>query len=316
VDALVRGEENGTGAATTAEPRPDLLAAPPPRVVAALRSSGTRGTLVYTDRDCRLHALRVPALVPARPPDDAFAVGCWFELSPDGTRVAPAGAAWNGSREYAACNGRYVELRTSEREFPRLALDGCAPAWRPGSPPTLTLVRDGEVVACASPPRCEVVIARRAVEAAARQHPNVPDGPGGIEEVAIEDVAWLSDDRAALLLRIRMRRIGRQDLVAVFEGGRVRGSYYFLDDDRNRLEASPRGRYLASGTAFAVRADGPRLAVPDDFGRVREVSWSPDERWLALAAREALALVEVSDSAEPRVITLPIDALDVAWASR
>ena len=282
-----------------------------------LTAEGAAGTLVYTDRDCRFHALRLPSLDEVRPPADD-SVDCWFELSADGRRVAPARAAWNGSREYAICNGRNVEVRASLVEIPRQVYEGCAPGWRPVTPPRLTLARDGEVLgvapACDAEPPCEtVLVSRDAVLEAARQHPNVPDRPGGIDAVEIEDVAWLSSDRVVLLLRVEIGGVGSQDLVSVFEGGRVRGSYYFLDDDRDRLEVSRRSRYIAAGTAFAVRADGPRLAIPDAFGEVRAVAWSPDERWLALAARGALALVQIGTDT-PRVLALPIDAADLAWA--
>jgi hypothetical protein len=156
-----------------------------------------------------------------------------------------------------------------------------------------------------------VRISRGAVLEAAGQHPNAPDRPGGVDGVEVEDVAWLSPDSVVLLLRVDLRGAGPQDLVSVFERGRVRGSYYFLDDDRDALEVSRRSRYIAAGTAFAVRADGPRLAIPDAFGEVRAVAWSPDERWLALAARGALALVRVGTET-PRVLALPIDAADIA----
>ena len=311
VDAVRGDDREGSPPSAGAAPRADA--------VAALTSLGARGTLVYTDRDCRFHAVRLPSLAETRAPRDDSG-GCSFELSPDGMRVAPAGAAWNASEEYAICNrASYVELRTSMVDLPRRILPGCAPAWRPGSPPTLTLVDDGQVVAVGAScglrvPCGTVLIDRDAIQAAARQHPNVPDGPAGIEAVEVEDVAWLARDRAVLLLRVRIPRLGPQDLVAVFENGRVRGSYYFLDDDRDRLEVSRGSRYIAAGTAFAVRADGPRLAIPDAFGEVRALAWSPDERWLAVAAREVVALVRVGASATPRVVALPIDAADVAWA--
>ena len=204
-------------------------------------------------------------------------------------------------------------------DLPRRIFPGCAPAWRPGSPPTLTLVDDAQVVAVGAScglrvPCGTVLIDRDAVQAAARQHPNVPDGPAGIEAVEVEDVAWLARDRAVLLLRVRIPRLGPQDLVAVFENGRVRGSYYFLDDDRDRLEVSRGSRYIAAGTAFAVRADGPRLAIPDAFGEVRALAWSPDERWLAVAARErrrARPGRRVGDAPGRRA---PDRCADVAWA--
>lgn len=286
----------------------------------ALREAGIGGTLVYTDPDCRLHAVRLPSLEPAAVPEWRGS-DCWFELSPDGARLAPVRARWHASREYAVCAGPYVEVRASPDSLPTAVQRGCAPAWRPRVPPALTLARNGEIIelhaACEREPSCgRVVIGAGAILSAARQHPNVPDVPGGIEAIEIEDHVWLSPLRVALLLRVRIDRVGPQDLVAVFEGGRVRGSYYFFDDDRDRLEASPGGRYVASGTGFAVRADGPRLAVPDAFGEVRALAWSPDERWLALAARGTVAFVEAGVDPQPRIVTVPLEALDLGWAPR
>ena len=101
-------------------------AAPRADAVAALTSLGARGTLVYTDRDCRFHAVRLPSLAETRAPPDESG-DCSFELSPDGRRVAPAGAAWNASEEYAICNR--VVRRASH-------VDGRpAPAHRPGVRP-------------------------------------------------------------------------------------------------------------------------------------------------------------------------------------
>ena len=113
VDAFAGGGGGGgdDGAGTVESP-PGARATPRSQVSAALRSLGLRGTLVYTDRDCRLHALRLPSLAEIRAPADE-SVDCSFELSADGRRVAPAGAAWNASEEYAICNRAYVELRTS-----------------------------------------------------------------------------------------------------------------------------------------------------------------------------------------------------------
>ncbi|HEX2046070.1 MAG TPA: hypothetical protein VHF23_10620, partial [Gaiellaceae bacterium] len=58
VDALRKGAE-------PAEPSRPQTRSAPAAAVSALRAAGVTGTLVYSDDDCRLHALRLPALRPA-----------------------------------------------------------------------------------------------------------------------------------------------------------------------------------------------------------------------------------------------------------
>jgi hypothetical protein len=60
VDALRKGAEPVTLSPPQARSAPGSAAA-----VSALRAAGVTGTLVYSDQDCRLHALRLPALRPA-----------------------------------------------------------------------------------------------------------------------------------------------------------------------------------------------------------------------------------------------------------
>jgi len=211
---------------------------------------------------------------------------------------------------YALCRGDVVGLHVPPSVPAQATFDGCVPAWRPTPRPTLTVVR-GEAIFQVDPAR--VLVPRALIRAAATTHPYVPDDLAGIRSVSIDDVAWLSESRVVVLLRIRIAgfRDVRQ-LVAVLENGRVRGSYYFFTPDSDGLEAGPLGRRVWTGGVFAFTSEGPRLAVPESFGDVSGAAWSPEERWLALAARGAIAFVRpVGPRAE--VVTVPIDAADVAW---
>jgi hypothetical protein len=158
-----------------------------------------------------------------------------------------------------------------------------------------------------------VLVPRNLIREAAATHPNVPDDPEGIRSVSIDDVAWLSASRVVVVLRLRIAGLrDAQQLVAVLENGRIRGSYYFFTADSDGLEAGPRGGRVWTGGVFAFGPDGVRLAVPDSFGDVTGAAWSPDERWLVLAARGTVAFVRPI-GARAEVVTVPIDAADVAW---
>jgi hypothetical protein len=281
--------------------------------VARLRRAGIRGRLVYTDRgSCRLHTVRLPDLAELSPPALAGPpVGCAFELSAAGGRVAPRGAAWAQRSTYALCRGDVVGVHFPPIVPARFTYDGCVPAWRPTPRGALTVVR-GQKIHQATTQR--VLVPRTLIRAAAASHPNAPDDPRAIRSVSIDDVAWLSDSRVVVLLRLRIDGIVEpQQVVAVLEDGRLRGSYYFFDADRDGIEVGPHGGRVWTGGVFAFTSEGPRLAVPDAFGDVRGAAWSPDEQWLALAARGAIAFVRPGGGAEAEVVTVPIDAVDVAW---
>jgi hypothetical protein len=144
----------------------------------------------------------------------------------------------------------------------------------------------------------------------------VPVSLTEVETVRVVDVEWLSPARAMLLLRLTIEGVGTEDLLVIVEDGRTRGSYAFFDTDRDGLEASATGRLLWAGGAFAVRREGPRVTVPDAFGPVHAAAWSPDERWLALAARDAVALVRPRELGRARTIVLPLRVSDVGWSPR
>jgi hypothetical protein len=312
----VRGEDReGSPPSARAAPRADA--------VATLTSLGVRGTLVYTDRDCRFHALRLPSLAETRAPP-AEAGDCSFELSPDGTRVAPAGAAWNASEEYAICNGATVELRTTMvADLPRRIFWGCVPAWRPGSPPTLTVADEGIKAVGASchlkQPCGTVLIDHDTIQAAAA-NAIPPPSPSELERVLVHDVTWLSPTRVAVLLRIPMTCSVQQPclagrvhhyLLAIFEAGRLRWTWPFADSIRNEVVAGRRGQRLWAGGNPVFASDGSPLRIPDRFGRSRAAAWSPDEQWLALATGNTIAFVR--PGVDQQVVTVPIHAADLAW---
>jgi hypothetical protein len=99
----------GAAVLDSVRPRP----VPPLDAAAAaqLRELGVTGTLVYTDTDCKLHALALPGLRPARVPEGR--PGCEISVSPDGTQVAPEAVRWSrdGDRRcYRPCAWRGDEL--------------------------------------------------------------------------------------------------------------------------------------------------------------------------------------------------------------
>jgi hypothetical protein len=195
------------------------------------------------------------------------------------------------------------------------------PAWRPTTPSSLTLVRDGALVevdpSCPEVPGCvRVLLSRRDLRTAAAQHPNVPVALSAVQRARVVDVEWLTARRAMVLLRLSIDRGDDADLLVIVEDGRTRGSYAFFDTDRDELEASARGSLLWAGGAFAVRRAGPRVTVPDAFGPIHAAAWSPNEEWLALAARDAVALVRPRELGAPSVLLVPLRVSDIGWAPR
>jgi len=271
------------------------------------------GTIVYTDLTCELRTLGLPELRPVASPVGP-PVGCEFELSPDGERVAPRDAAWSGGHAaYALCSGGNVQVYRPPSGRPEAIIEGCAPAWRPGPPAVLTVARAAGIVevstACEGRGRCEPLISREALLDAAARHPNVPDDSASLERIDVKDVVWLSSRRVAVLLRLVLH-FGENDLIALFENGRVRDVYAVFDDELEELEASPDGAAVASEPeVLAFRAGGERIAVPDDFGPIAAVAWSPDGRRLALAADRAIVIVAPGE----REIRIPVTAADLAW---
>jgi hypothetical protein len=126
------------------------------------------------------------------------------------------------------------------------------------------------------------------------------------------ELAWISGDRLAVL-------VGGSypDFVGVFRG-RTFLYRMFTGFAPRSLGASPLGRYVA------VEDDGPQVVragrtprtvtFPEGLTTVRAVAWSPDERWLALATRASVWLMDLGDPGVP-LIRLPIEAREIGWSA-
>jgi hypothetical protein len=132
----------------------------------------------------------------------------------------------------------------------------------------------------------------------------------------VRDFAWLDLSRSVALLDISFRRVGRYDLLALFEGSRllaIQADPGFRGDVTG-LQVSPSGRHVA------VQIDNPsNLAVFDRDGRGVPVppitdphafTFSPDGEWLAVATRASIHLFRVD---RPQIFRLGITTSDVGW---
>jgi hypothetical protein len=309
VDAVVGGRSGG-------DPGPP---APPPeqRETGAggddfLDDERVVGRVLYVDEACRVRALDLPEARRRTTPDRR---ACEFTSSPggvlgfDGVVVAPEG------RYAAVCRSDRVALLASRGgggdadpvEGSLLASwPGCAPAWRPRG--SLTLVRDGEVVDVGVPgavaePR---VVLSRADLARAFAGP-----PWHLRDARAREIAWLDETRLAAVVR---DGDGGDDLLALFREGRVVGTTPSPYSALSGLRASPRGSYVAAriGDASAlVLLDREGEFVPTPL-RGHAITWSQDELWTAVAAREAIYVFATEGRAN-RFARIPIAARDVFW---
>jgi hypothetical protein len=165
-------------------------------------------------------------------------------------------------------------------------------------------------------------VGRAELERAALRHPNVP---GDAEvDVSVEDLVWLGRTRAVARLDVtprgRLARLGPQPVIAVFESGRVVHTTSLFRTAGARLIASPTRRYVAFAPGIVLRRDGSEATVPPHLVHAHAVAWSPDGRWLALAQRAVVVLVDVEslerydrEGGSVRTVTLPLFARDLAW---
>jgi hypothetical protein len=109
-------------------------------------------------------------------------------------------------------------------------------------------------------------------------------------------------------------------VLAVYERRELLGGLQYAGASDLRL--SPTGRFLG-----VLQSDG-RVAVVDGLGRqlfsstdlpvpsAHAITWSPDERWTAIATERSVYLipsVDIAAQRAPRLIRLPLAARDLAW---
>ena len=101
-------------------PAPEASAVPglverPEQTVSQLREVGVRGVLTYSDDDCRLHAVSLPALEPARAPS--------FEMCRPATSTGGIGAV-DGQVVWAGLGYGAVQVVLTRGELSRAIRDG------------------------------------------------------------------------------------------------------------------------------------------------------------------------------------------------
>jgi hypothetical protein len=162
------------------------------------------------------------------------------------------------------------------------------------------------------------------LERAARRDPLVPPDPRYLGSVAALKAAWLTDTRAAVLIRFRLRgrlrALGPQTVLAVFNGARLlRAVPYAGAID---LRVSPRRTFIgvieAGGSVTVVSRSGRQELAPTALPSpdARAIAWSPDERWTAIASPWSVYFLPTADihaGRQPHVVRLPLEASDLAW---
>jgi hypothetical protein len=275
------------------------------RAADRLRAARLTGILVISGRDCRLRAVRLPALSELTI-DEGRA--CRFSIARDARLTIGDALPQPGGPFRVWCRDGWVELAArsgSSLPFTRLyRLRGCGPAWRPSG--GLTYVRDGELVElrmrCGGGGFCTRVLL------------SAGDLRRSFGAASLVEVAWLDDETLAAIVREEARR---RYAVATFERGRPRHVVRFGAERIAEIRPSPRGTYLA-----VRRGEGGRLVL---LGRslqpvpltarlraAHAIAWSPDEGWLAAAVEEGLFLSRVG-AEDPDPIRVPLEAVHVAW---
>jgi hypothetical protein len=298
VDAVRRDGGEPEPAATELEGRDDLTA--------QLVALGVRGELVLHDGACSETTLTLPDL----------------DRRESNLACAPTGARSPDGRQVARCVDGRIEVssaKTGELEwFDR----GCIPAWRPDG--ALTAAYAGQVVRlrpCASFPCIEIALAE--LERAARLHPAVPVRAARVRAF-VEGITWMSPTRAAVAISIRVGApvdLGGVGTIAFFEDGRLQPTTQpQFRSIGAPLDASPRGTYVTQTGDIIMRADGSLLGLPQQLRQARALAWSPDERFLALATRFAVTVVDVGSlerydetGGGLRSVTIPQPAARVEW---
>jgi hypothetical protein len=307
LDALRGESEPAAGTETEAEPeQPTDSTATTAEAPSPDEPFG--GVLYYTDESCDLRAVELPGQRPAEAPswDE-----CAFVLSPDASRVAGAGAGWDPhsdplrGRLYQSEGGTIQVSTNAGPEGEPFA--GEAPAWRPDG--TLTYFADGAVREW---PSGNVVLSRRNLVRALRES-SVP-GLGGFRRIRVREAAWLDERRLAAILSVEGPS-GSWDVLTSFDDGAIQEAYVETPGRFADLRASPGGTYFAArrGQDDLIMAEPGRGEISNQgIVGYRAIAWSPDDRWVAVAAEGGVFVFRPVFSGPP-ALELDIDAHDVDW---
>lgn len=258
VDALWSPGESSPQAARQTTTAP-LLARQPELAVSQLREAGVSGLLTYSDEDCRLHAVSLPELRPARAPS--------FEMCRPVTATGGLGAI-DGEVVWSGLGYGTVQVVLSEEQLSRAIRAGLG------------------------------------MEAA--------------EDAGFRAVQAVSLGKERYVVLADSTYEPRERVLAGFDGTRPRFVHPRWEVGEARaVRPSPQGGYFALlgegwvGTPIFSR-DGRRLDLPQEMPNPRSITWSPDERWTALATDES---VYVYPTEEPQrlVVRIPLPVRDLDW---
>ena len=277
-------------------------------------AEGIGGTLYYTDEGCELRAIEPPGERPVETPEWDE---CSFVLSPDGRRVSGEGSSWDPHSEpligklFQSEDGT-IQVATNRGPEGEPFL-GTAPAWRPDG--TLTYFANGAVREW---PGGEIVLSQRDLVRALRT-----GGTGEMstlfDRLLVRESAWLDDRRLAAILSADGPEL-RMDMLAIYDGTELGPFTFDGAGGFSDLRVSPGGRYTTAKSTGG--RDAPGGFVMLEWGRgeritpridgYRALAWSPDDRWMAIAANDGVFLFQ------PNLAWLPgpeldIDAHDVTW---
>ncbi|MDQ3670370.1 MAG: hypothetical protein M3377_08850 [Actinomycetota bacterium] len=273
-------------------------------VAKELRAAGIHGQLVWSTRSCAVRVVNLPELTEAMSPQVR---SCRFSVSPGGW-LGFAGEVFDAGGDVRAhCRSGKIEI-VGRRSAVNAEVRGCAPAWTTDG--HLTFVRGGALFSfalCGNGRPCE----REFVAPRDLARELAPD-PWGLHSPVLEEVAWLRRKLFAAIVNDR----GRENTVlALFTGRRLVAALPNPYRSLSRLRVSPFGSYVAA------RVDDPRgFVLMDATGRqlplelrgATAITWSPDERWNAVAAADGLYISAAGERAT-RLIRIPIEASDVFW---
>jgi hypothetical protein len=281
----------------------------PPTLQTELRDEQIEGLVVYSDPNCIVHSLLLPALERNDVLTDAGVRLRVCEFSAASGRFLAPGETLSPNRELIArCREGLVEVVAASSGEERETVSGCPAAWHPDG--CLTHVLAGEVL-CGE----RRVLSQTDLVTVARFHPNVVDAaPEALRTVIPTALAWLDPNVLALALEITMRTVEPQYMLVLLERERVIGWSVRFGGPMRNLQVSPEGSMvLAEGTVLMDR-DGNELTAPI-VGEV--LGWSPDDRWIVIAGQASVYLVRALHlqalNPTPRTIRLPIAARSLVW---
>jgi hypothetical protein len=280
--------------ARTAAPVGGLLVPQRQQLVGRLRRAGLQGVLYFVDQRCELEAVRLPSLAAAPAPRGG---GCRAVVSP--ASAPPGWSLWPRDTPLAAsCDGtRVVVTASAGPALPMIG--GCAPAWR--SDGSMTYVRRGAIVQFPRTGRAQVLRPRAQLAGMLARATGVPHS----KPFRVRTIAWLGPTRCAVVAIA-----GSRTALAVLAGRQVAALRLDVPRAAREVRASPRGTFLVLRTKAGVVVYDARRPTLPQAQRLRgdAVTWSPDERWLAIARNAAIVLTR----RRTRII-LPIAARDLAW---